>query len=104
MTALEAFGAELDIADTGFVAVAEGQARAKAPAFVWLDEQCDHKYLVHTAGFSYSGGELAWWPGLQPGERGPPAAELQPWALLRFQHLGLPPPPLPEHTLTLAQP
>lgn len=25
---------------------------------MWLDGQCDYKYLIHTAGFSYSGGEL----------------------------------------------
>lgn len=23
---------------------------------MWLDGQCDYKYLIHTAGFSYSGG------------------------------------------------
>jgi len=34
----------------------QGQAIKKHAAFVWLDGQCDYKYLIHTAGFSYSGG------------------------------------------------
>ena len=32
------------------------QAQGKHDEFVWLDGQCDYKYLIHTAGFSYSGG------------------------------------------------
>ncbi|KAL4418909.1 hypothetical protein ABPG77_004062 [Micractinium sp. CCAP 211/92] len=55
-TSLEAFGAELDIQDTGFVHVTQGKALRKHEHFVWLDGQCDYKYLIHTAGFSYSGG------------------------------------------------
>lgn len=35
----------------------QGQATRKHDSFVWLDGQCDYKYLIHTAGFSYSGGE-----------------------------------------------
>ncbi|KAL4853837.1 Golgi apparatus protein 1 [Chlorella vulgaris] len=56
VSAEEAFGAGLDIGDTGFVTVSKGQAHGKHNEFVWLDGQCDHKYLIHTAGFSYSAG------------------------------------------------
>lgn len=38
---------------------AQGQALRKHDSFVWLDGQCDYKYLIHTAGFSYSAGEPA---------------------------------------------
>ena len=48
---------ELDIENTGFVRVQQGKAAGKRDSFVWLDGQCDHKYLIHTAGFSYSAGE-----------------------------------------------
>ena len=43
------------------------QATRRHDAFVWLDGQCDYKYIIHTAGFSYSGGEwLAGWLGQGP--------------------------------------
>ena len=31
-------------------------ATAKRDTYVWLDNQCDHRYQIHTAGFSYSAG------------------------------------------------
>eukprot|EP00887_Chlorella_sp_A99_P000462 scaffold17.g462.t1 len=53
---VEALGAELDIEDTGFVSVHQGKAATKHDNFEWLDAQCDYKYTIHTAGFSYSAG------------------------------------------------
>lgn len=38
----------------------QGKAVRKHEHFVWLDGQCDYKYLIHTAGFSYSGGTGGW--------------------------------------------
>ena len=45
----EILGGKLDIGDSGFVV-------SKKENFVWLDEQCQHKVAIHTAGFSYSAG------------------------------------------------
>lgn len=44
---IDLFGTVLDVADTGFLAV-------NKDTFVWLDGQCNHKFHIHTAGFSYS--------------------------------------------------
>lgn len=48
-TAVQELGVELDVKDTGFV----GSNKAN---FDWLDAWSNYKYLLHTAGFSYSAG------------------------------------------------
>lgn len=71
-------GVKSDVQDTGFVA-------SRMDTFLWLDHWCSYRYLIHTAGFSYSAGlkyKLAcgslvfkfksrysefWEPGLKPG-------------------------------------
>ena len=47
-TDVAVLGAKVDVADTRF------GSDPKGPGFVPLEGWCDHKYLVHTAGFSYS--------------------------------------------------
>ncbi len=51
---VEVFGAQLDIGDTGF-----SPHHGKRENYVFLDQQCDHRYQIHTAGFSYSAGGAA---------------------------------------------
>lgn len=52
-TDLETLGVAVDVGDTKFVATSGNQ-------FQWVDAWCNNKYLLHTAGFSYSaGGEPA---------------------------------------------
>ncbi|GAX76445.1 hypothetical protein CEUSTIGMA_g3890.t1 [Chlamydomonas eustigma] len=75
----ENLGLKTDVVDTGFVT-------SNQKDFVWLDRQCTYRYLLHTAGFSYSAGlkyKLAcgsvvllfeskyqefYYPALKPGE------------------------------------
>ena len=45
----EHLGLKADVVDTGFVTSNEKD-------FVWLDRWCTYRYLIHTAGFSYSAG------------------------------------------------
>ncbi|GAX76443.1 hypothetical protein CEUSTIGMA_g3888.t1 [Chlamydomonas eustigma] len=45
----ENLGLKTDVVDTGFVT-------SNQKDFVWLDRQCTYRYLLHTAGFSYSAG------------------------------------------------
>jgi len=45
----EHLGLPADIVDTGFVA-------NNVKDFVWLDRWCTYRYLIHTAGLTYSAG------------------------------------------------
>lgn len=42
-------GVRSDVQDTGFVA-------SNKNSFLWLDHWCSYRYIIHTAGFSYSAG------------------------------------------------
>jgi len=53
---VDAFGAHMNVGDTGF-----SPHFAKRDTYVFLDQQCDHRYQIHTAGFSYSAGKGAGW-------------------------------------------
>lgn len=46
-----AFGARMNVGDSGF-----SPHLTRGENYVWLDSQCDHRYQIHTAGFSYSAG------------------------------------------------
>ena len=48
-TDVATLGAPLDVADSGFMV-------SRPENFELLDRQCENKFLIHTAGFSYSAG------------------------------------------------
>ena len=76
--------------------VASGKTESgRHDQFVWLDGQCDHKYNIHTAGFSYSAGGRGCWVGV--GQWDESAGRLQGGQLLGCTVIGnaavLPPDP-----------
>lgn len=48
-TDVQQLGVASDVQDTGFVT-------SRMDTFMWLDHWCNYRYLIHTAGFSYSAG------------------------------------------------